>query len=197
MSLGLLIGTIKAEGLLSPKVQKILQHHCGTGHIVEVADVVARVLYDQALQEHSIPEPVGVRTRELVERAQDGIRNVVEAYARRGVLCAKGYYPPSQLALLLLDCWESDFNGALRHVEIGSGLPDTTDHDFVARAAVAAQALAKMLEKLPRSQEGDALLPMKDMEGFCIAAVRMMHAAYTKPDVTVHELVHGHTPEET
>ncbi len=192
----LLVGTAKAEGLLAPKMQKILQQHCEAGRIVEVAAVVAQVLYDQALQDHSIPEPAGVKTRELVERTQDGVRHLVETYARRGVLCAKGYYPPAQLVMLILDRWEQDFNGALQHLEKGTGLPDTTNHDFVTRSTIAAQALGKMMGKLPRSQEGDVVLPMKDMEGFCVAAVRVMHAAFTRPEAAVHELVHGSPPEE-
>lgn len=197
MSLQLLVGTVKAQGLLSPRIQRIVQHHCDAGRIREMAEVVAQVLYDQALGDRSIPEPTGVRTPELLARTQDGVRHIVERYAQRGVLCAKGYYPAAQLVMLMLGKWENDFNNAFQHLDSDHGLPDTDDHNFVTRSTVAAQAIrAVLLKKLPRTPEGDLVLPMSDLEGFCIAAVRTMHAAFTCPEETVHELVHGALPKK-
>jgi hypothetical protein len=196
MSLSLLVGTFKASGLYSPKVQKIIQHHCEAGRIMEIADVVSQVLYDEALQNRSLPEPKGVRTADLVDRMLDGARQLVEIYARRGVLCAKGFLPPAQLALLVVRRWENAFHSVLAGLEADHEIVDGTDPDFLVRSTVAAQAVSELLLRLPRTQEGDLILPMKELEGFCVMAVKKMHAAFVKPNHAVHELLHGEPPKE-
>lgn len=197
MSLNLLVGTAKAVGLYSPKVQKIFQHHCEAGRIAEVAEVVAQVLYDEALAAHTLPEPKGVRTDELVARMLDASKHLAETYARRGVLCAKGYLPAGQLALLVINRWETTFHSVLAGQEEEHQLVDGLDPDFLTRSTVAAQALAELLLRLPRTQDGDLILPMKELEGFCVMAVKKMYIAFVKPDSAVHELLHGEPPKES
>ena len=73
---------------------------------------------------------------------------------------------------------------------------DHLSPEYNARAAVAAQKLfADIFSKLPRTADGEQLLlPMRDLEGVCVAAVRIMHAAFNAPDTAVHQMAHG---EET
>lgn len=196
MSLSLLVGTFKAQGLYTPKVQRIIQHHCETGRIVEIAEVVAQVLYDEALAARSIPEPKGVRTDELTARMLDGIKILCEDYARRGVLCAKGYLPAGQLALLVIRLWENAFHSVLVGAEDNHPLVDGADPDFLTRSTVAAQALAELALRLQRTEEGDLVLPMRELEGFCTTAVKKMYAAFVKPDHAVHEMLHGEPSKE-
>lgn len=197
MSLSLLVGTVKAQGLYNPKVQRIILHHCEGGRIAEIAEVVAQVLYDEALNNRTLPEPKGVRTGELVARMLDGAKHIAETYARRGVLCAKGFFPSGQLALLIIRRWETAFSSVLLGAEENHQLVDGADPDFLTRSTVAAQALGELVLKLPRTEDGDLILPMKELEGFCVLAVKRMHAAFTKPDHAVHELLHGEQPKET
>lgn len=196
VSLHLLLGPIKAQGLLSPQIQKALLHHCEGGRIAEVADVVARAIYDQALVDRTLPEPKGVQTKELSARMADGAKHLAESYAKRGVLCAKGYYPASQLTLLIIRLWETQFNSVLSDPTMDSGLVQEGDPDYVTRCTVAAHKLATILDRLPRDADGALVMPMKEVEGFCMMAVRVMHHAFTHPDVAVHELMHGETPKE-
>lgn len=196
MSLQLLVGTVKAMGIYHLKIQKILQAHCEAGRILEAAQVVAQVLYDDALLHKTIPEPKGVRTPELVARMWDAAKQLSETYAKRGVVCAKGFLPASQLMRLIGSRWENDFNSVLVGAADDHKLADELAPDFVTRSTVAAAMLGELLNKLPRTQDGDIVLPMKEMEGFCVTAVRRMHAAFVKPDVAVHELLHGETPKE-
>lgn len=196
VSLHLLLGPIKAAGLYSLGIQKALTAHCEAGRIVEVAEVVARALYDQALVDRTIPEPKGVNTNALSARMADAAKHLAETYARRGVLCAKGYYPASQLMLLIIKLWESEFHSVLLNHTLDSGVVEEADPDYITRCTVASQKMLTMLERLPRNEDGDLMLPMKEVEGFCMMAVRTMHAAFVKPDVAVHELMHGETPEE-
>lgn len=196
VSLHLLLGPIKAQGLYSPAIQKVLRHHCDAGRIAETADVVARALYDQALVDRTLPEPKGFLVASLSARMADGAKHLAETYAKRGVLCAKGYYPASQLALLIIKLWETEFNSVLTDPTMDSGLIQEADPDYVTRCTVAAQKLLTLLERAPRNADGDLVLPMKEVEGFCMTAVRVMHSAFSQPDVAVHELLHGETPKE-
>lgn len=187
-----MLGPIKARGLHDIKIQKILQQHCERGRIAEAADVVGLALYHAALEDGRVPQPRGVRTRELVDRAIDGVRHLVETYARSGVLCAKGFYSPSQLMLNIIGLWEADFSSVLRHPEEPSGMLDGVDPDFISRSTVAAERLRSlMLARLQVSPDGEhLLLPMKEMEGFCVATVRNTYFSLLKPDVAVHEVFH-------
>jgi len=197
MSLQHLLGTVKGAGLLNPKVQKILQHHCEIGMILEVAEVVAKVLFDQALVEHTMPEPQGVKTAELHARAADAAKHLAEEYARRGVLVAKGFLPAGQLMLIILRMWEDQFSSVLRNPEEHHDLVEDVSPDFIARQAVAAQAVRDLLARLPTTSDGEGLiLPMKEVEGFCVIAVKAMHAAFINPDAAVHKTLHGEVPKE-
>lgn len=196
VSLHLLLGAIKAQGLLSPAIQKVLLSHCQAGRIAEVADVVAQAIYAQALVDRTLPEPKGVMTGSLLGRMTDGAKQLAESYGRRGVLCAKGYYPTHQLMLLIIRLWESQFNSVLIDPSMDSGLLQEGDPDFVTRCTVAAQKLHDLLKRLPTNEDGDLVLPMKEMEGLCMVAIRTMYVAFTEPDVAVHELMHGENPKE-
>jgi hypothetical protein len=197
MSLQHLLGTVKGAGLLNPKVQKILQNHCEAGRILEVAEVVAKTVFDQALVDRTMPEPQGIKTKELHDRAADAAKHLAEQYARRGVLVAKEFLPASQLALIILRMWEEQFSSVLRNPEEHHDLVEGVSSDFITRQAVAAQAVRDLLARLPTTSDGEGLiLPMKEVEGFCVRSVKAMHAAFVNPDVAVHKTLHGEEPKE-
>lgn len=192
-----ILGAIKAQGLLDRKIQSILQHHCDAGRIAEVAEVVATALYHQALVDRTMPEPQGIKTKELEARATSAAQRLAEDYARRGVLVAKGYLPAGQLALGILRIWETQFSSVLQNPEEPHELVDDLDPDFITRSSVSAQAILALLARLPKSADGEALLlPMKEVEGFCVSATRAMYKAFVKPDHAVHETLHGEVPKE-
>lgn len=189
--LSLLTGTIKAQGLLAPKVQRILQHHCETGKVAEIADLVAEILLEDGLVGGRLPQPRGLATQELLDTMSGAAKAVVEEYAKRGVLCAKGFFPAAQLYMLLLAKWEKSFASVLVSPE-EVGIPvDHLHPDFIARSAVSAQALSALLLKLPTTPEGDLILPMRELEGLCVRATQVMYRAFTEPDATIHEMLHG------
>ncbi len=192
-----LLGPIKARGLHEPKMQRIIQAHCEQGRIAEVAEVVALSLYHAALADGRLPQPRGIRTRELVDRAADGARHLVETYARHGVLCAKGFFPAPQLCLNILGLWERDFSSVLQRSEETGGLVDGADPDFLTRSTVAAEKLHHLFARLKPTENGEALLlPISELEGLCVAAVRRVYVSMLETDVAVHEIQHGETPKE-
>lgn len=193
-----LLGPIKARGLYDTDIQRIIQQHCERGSINEMAEVVSVALYHEALVDGRLPQPRGIRTRELVDRAADGCRHLATTYARRGVLVAKGFFPAPQLALRILGLWEADFTSVLQRSEETGGLVDGAEPDFITRSTVAAEKLRHLLSsKLQPTESGDGLiLPISELEGFCVAAVRRVYTSMLKPDVAVHELMHGETPKE-
>jgi hypothetical protein len=193
-----LLGPAKAKGIYDLRIQQILQRHCERGMIMEIAEVVARYLYDEGLDSGRIPQPAGKKTKELLESATEGATRVAAHYARRGVLCAKGFYPASRLALDILRLWETEFHSIAPEDE--TGLPGEYDaggmsKTFVDRSTVAANAIASSLtQKLKRAVvdgEEVLLLPMRELEGVCSSSVRKMYLAFTKPDEYIHELLHG------
>lgn len=191
-----LLGAIKAFGVLDPRVQTLLQRHCEAGRIAEVADAVAKALYDEALERQTLPSPQGVRTGSLSVRAAEAAGRVAATYAQRGVLCAKGYYPVRELALLVYAQWEQAFRSVLTDPTMDSGLVQEADADYVARCTVASQQILAMMKRFHKPGDSVVRIPMSDVEAFCMKAVRHMHAAFVKPDVAVHEALHGETPEE-
>lgn len=192
-----LLGPIKARGLYDLKIQQILQRHCEQGRIKEIADVVSLVLYHAATTDGRLPQPRGVRTRELVDRAIDGCRHLTEEYAKRGVLCAKGFYPHAQLMLDILGLWESDFSSVLQRTDDTGGLVDGADPDFLTRSTVAAEKLRHLFSRLEPTADGSGLVvPISSLEGLCVAATRRVYTAMLNPDVAVHEILHGETPVE-
>lgn len=195
--LSLLLGLIKAQGLLAPPVQRILQHHCSSGLVAEVADLVAEVLVDDGLSHGRLPTPRGLPTAELKAEVASAAKALVEEYAKRGVLCAKGYFPPGQLLMLVLARWEKEFASVLVAPEEETGIPmDHLHPDFIARSAVSAQALSVLLLRLPRNPEGDLILPMRELEGLCVKATRTMFRAFNNPDEVIHEMLHGGSSDE-
>lgn len=192
-----LLGPIKARGLHDLQVQRIIQQHCERGRIAEVAEVVALALYHTAITDGRLPQPRGVRTRELVDRAVDGARHLVETYARSGVLCAKGFYPAPQLCLEILGLWEKDFSSVLQRTDETGGLVDGVDPDFLTRSTVAAEKLRHLFSRLAPTADGEALLlPISELEGLCVAATRRVYTAMLETDVAVHEIMHNETPTE-
>ncbi len=191
--LHLLMGLIKAQGLLALDVQRILQHHCETGKVAEVASLVAAALLENGLEKTNVRMPVarGLLTDELREEAWDAAKYLAEQYSKRGVLCAKGFFPSAQLMKLLFAAWEATFGSVLRNPEEPGIAVDHLHPDFIARSAVSAQELARMLLKLERSAEGDIILPMKDLEGLCVRATQEMYRAFTQPDAAIHRVLHG------
>jgi len=170
----------------------VLQEHCARGRVAEVAEVVSTALLSAALQDNSIPQPRGLRTAALAEQALQACKVAAEAYARHGVLCAKGYYPAGQLMLLMFQKWEQEFTAVVQHPEENGGLMDAADPDFLARSAMSAQLLLRLLSKLQVGPGGEhLLLPIRDLEGICVAATKKMYAAFTSPDAALHQLLHG------
>lgn len=192
----LALGIVKAQGLYTVTIQAALRQHCEQGRIAEVAELVAQALFDQALVEKTLPEPKGVMTPVLRGRMLDGAKHLAETYARRGVLCAKGYYPVSQLVLQIVKLWESSFSNI---VDLSSDdhLLREEDPDYATRCTVAASSLLGLLDRLERNGDGSFVLPMKDVEGFCMTAVRQVHAALKRPDIAVHQMLHNETVEPT
>jgi hypothetical protein len=198
-----LLGPFKAKGIYDPKIQGIVQRHCERGMIAEIAEVVARYFYDDGLALGYIPQPVGVKTKELLERVADAAKRVAEGYGRRGTMCAKGYYPAQRLMLDIIRIWEDEFHSV---AELdATGLPGTYDaegttKEFIDRSTVAANAIAKALvAKLKQTTvdgEQVLLLPMRELEGVCSSSVRAMYLVFTKPDEYIHEQMHGEKPSE-
>lgn len=190
-SLNSIMGMIKAQGLFSPGVQRVLHHHCDAGRIAEVADLVVQALLEDGVSKRELPIPRGVLTPEIRDLAEKSARGLVENYARRGVLCAKGFLPAGQLLMLLIGAWENEFRSVLRAPEDPSELLDSAAPDFIARSAISAQVVQRMLLRLERTPAGDLILPMKEVEGFCVKATQAMYAAFTKPDEALHQMLHG------
>lgn len=203
MKLHHLLGPVKAKGIYDPKIQHIIQRHCDAGNIAEIAEVVARFFFDDGTCRGYIPTPSGVKTKELVERVCASAKKIAEDYAKRGVLCAKGYYPPQMLMLSIIRMWEEEFNSIAPPDE--SGLPGVYDAEgttkaYLDRSTVASVVMAASLQKrLKKAVVGGVevlVLPMSELEGFCSGSVRVMYQAFTKPDEHIHELLHGEKPTE-
>lgn len=183
-ALNLFLGTIKAQGLLAPSVQKVLLHHCSVGRISEVAAVVVAALLEGGLRQVRMPIARGLLTADLRAEASATSEHLAEEYSRHGVLCAKGYLAPSSLGDLLYATWEQSFSSVLQHPE--NAMVVGADPDFGARSAVSAQALAHLLLKCERTSTGDLILPMKDLEGLCSLATAEMYQAFSQPDAAIH-----------
>lgn len=185
-----LVAAAMQGGASSPAVQKIVRNFCSLGRVEEAADAIAEVLVSTGVREHRVPVPRGLKTTGLVEKALLALKAEVETYAKTGVLCARGYYSAPQLTMLAIGKWEQRFPPPLQ--ETAEALADNTSAEFNTRSAVAAQRLLMALRNLAIAADGEhLLLPMRDLEGFCVTAVRVMHTAFNSPDAAVHEMLHG------
>lgn len=190
MPLQTLVGIAKAQGLCSPSVQRIFYHHCSTGNVAIITAAVIEVLLDQGFDGTTLPAPRGVLTPGLRQKIQRLALDLAGAYGQRGVLCAKGFVTPVQLASQLASTWELGFSSVLLRPEEEAISVTEVDPDFVARSAVSAQLLFRLLQR-SQSPEGGFIIPMSEAEGFCMKATQVMFRAFTMPDAAVHAVLHG------
>jgi hypothetical protein len=198
MKLQHLLGPIKAMGIYDPKIQRIVQRHCERGLIAETAEVVVRYFFDDGVAQGYLPAPAGKKTKELFERMCEAARKIAEEHARRGVLCAKGFYPPQVLMLDIIRVWEEEFRSYKKtEGEALLGVAEADTEELAARRVLATNAVAQVLLRHGKARAADEEVlevPMKDLEALCVGVVGAVHRVFQDPDAYVHELHHGPLP---
>ena len=205
------------------KHQKIVRIHCERGNHQAMVETTAEVLLRGHMPSR-IPEPVGVKTKDLLDRAEQAIVEVVEEYrSAGGVLLAKGYVGSLGLAAEMGKQWLASFVPEIQEAHPLRQLED--DQELNARLTLVAKAVLiciaektphgkKLLEGVPRDQVlakrkqlyadiielmstdpgRSVCIEAADLDGLSKKAARAMLRAFTHPNEEIHRLVHGAEP---
>lgn len=148
------------------------------------------------IAENQLPAPRGLCTPALRARVKEVAADIAAQYGTQGVLVAKGYLTPSELAERIAEKWEASFGSVIDPDADETFIFPETTPNFNARISVSAQSIAALLQRFAVDSEGEHILvPMKELEPFCVAATKKAYEAFTATDLAVHKLLHG-DPDE-
>lgn len=193
-----LVSVGRAHGLLSKPYQRLITKVINTrsynpNAVEHATQATARLL----LIENTpglIPPAVGLKTRDLLERVDSGIRKAVDDYHQAGgVLLAKEITTRAYLMASIAKHWKLSF---AQPVDVVGELDDNLN----SRSALAARALLKTLlwfaeeeieyDEVLRAEEGNLTIPIPSIEALCVSAIRKMLDAYNNPNETIHKIAH-------
>ncbi len=204
---GAMTGVGKRHGSASREFQRLIRANCERGDTQNATKAVAAVLLSEGERAALIPTPTGVKTNELLARAEEAIKHVASEYHMRGgVLTAKGYVPRLGLVAEMAKQWLEGFSPPIQtSVDLRDGL---LEEELNARLALTAQAVLEELVEVCHNHGRDEVLAMiaepyeggvveiysDKIEGFCMKAARKMFEAFQNPNEIAHKKAHGVTP---
>lgn len=191
-------GVFRAKGVLSAEVQKIVRMHCERGNAQEMIEKVADYLVANGIVHGKIPANAGVKTKDLLERAEAAMISEAEGYhLKGGVLTAKGYVSITGLVAEMAKQWIRSFAAPIpTEYDIRGTLKDPEIQD---RLALVAMKLKELLDEYPKTtinhdrpgEEEGLFIGEDKVEGFCRRASVEMFRAFNEPNETNHEIIHG------
>lgn len=193
-------GALRARGVLGGEVQKIIRKHCENGNSQEMIEAVAEAMLAVGISSGRVPPNAGIKTKDLLDRTEAALIKEVEDYhARGGVLTAKGYVSVQGLTAEMAKQWITGFSAPIPETfSIAGTLSDPEIQDRLTLVTLRLREL--IMEKVvPLDSvttgavvDGKYLFVEKDrLEGICRQAAVDMFRAFTKPNETNHELIHG------
>jgi len=194
-------GVLRAYGVLSAEAQKLVRAHCEKGNTQVMLEAIAEVMLAVGIASGKIPANAGMKTKDLLDRAEEAILKEAQNYNDRGgVLTAKAYASILGLAAEMAKQWLRGFAPPIpTEVEVKGTLEDPEIQD---RLTVVALKLREILHEKLRPQEENHLEPehsvytlyAQDIEGICHRAAMEMFRAFVDPNTANHELIHKETP---
>jgi hypothetical protein len=204
-----LIGMGKAVGgALAAKYQKTLRHGLERRADPEPYLQATANLLLWEFTPTEIPEPSGMKTEDLLARAEEAFVRVAGLYrSKGGVLLAKHYVGELALVGEMARQWAESFSEEvptsvdlskdLTKEEIETRLGLTAKADFLelmeAASLDSSNHLARRL--LMESTGGVLQLPTSKLEGLCKRLALRMYQAFQEPNELAHLLVHGEEDE--
>lgn len=186
-----LVGIMKAHGTLGKYTQRALLRHCVARNYEEVLKALSVALLSEGLVSNRVPANAGIRTSWLVDTAVDSIRALVQDYKERGgVVLAKGHLKPEQLEQSILKLWNDSFSSEIpQTVRI-----DAVEEELRQRLCVVALSTKNSILRCAEADGDEIRIPLKSLEGLCSTLAHNMYQAFTHPNETNHELIHGKRP---
>ena len=131
-------GIAVAYGVTHPRTQKVVLAHCKRGGQEVMREVIGEVMLDTAISEGMVPAPIGIKTKDLVERVNHALIELCKNYLHTGgVLVARRYIRLEDLHATLLKFWHTRFTKPLKQSpSVIDGLPQ---QEVLARLAIAAK----------------------------------------------------------
>jgi hypothetical protein len=193
-------GVLRAKGALAAEVQRIIRAHCEKGNAAGVTVILAEYLLSSGMSRGEIPLNAGIRTGELLERAEEAILRIVNAYHDAGgVLTARGFVSILGLAAEMAKQWISGFAAPIPVETVIKGT--LSDPEIQDRLTVVALKVRQLLLSEGDLRGGmtddtcDALeLKVEDLEGICRRAAIAMFLAFQNPNEANHEIIHKEKP---
>jgi hypothetical protein len=182
---------LRGQGLWAERAQRAIRLHCERGNTQPMIEAVASALLHYGMSRREIPANAGVKTKDLLHRAEEGIRRVVAEYHNRGgVLTAKGYVSELGLVAETAKQWLLGFRSPIGGKNLAEGLDDDAVN---ARLTVAATRVLKVLHdsSTPCADGASRIVDRDDIEAFCRRAAREMFEAFNAPDAEAHAMLHG------
>lgn len=159
------------------------------------------VLLDYGLGEALVPSPVGIKSKDLVDRVIDAVDQLVGWYeVSGGVLLARRFATRDQVSNAIMREWDSRFVANNIEMPKYAGL---SKEELNRRLAVAAQVLVMSVfeevntatsKALYKNPDGSYTIRPEQLEHFCMKATRVVHHALIRTDHDVHRLIHGSYP---
>lgn len=191
-----LIGVIKAKGILSAEVQKIVRKHCELGHLALVKMAITDGLLWHGRKRRMIPPSAGVRSDSFDVAVRESIRDLVKGYCEEGgVPLAKGYISQEEMVERVFVAWANDFPEQIpTTLDLSNSL---LDEEVLARLTICAKEVRGLVMTLCKKRSGDEPsweLLDRDLEEFCVKASRRLLFAFQQPNAAAHEQAHGKPP---
>jgi hypothetical protein len=184
-----------------------------------MVEALAEALLYEGVRDSIIPRPAGVRTKELAERAEAAITEVVRSYHEHGgVVLAKDFAQPIAVVAEMAKQWITEFgstppgtdlsklvSGEELSTRLGAAAQTLAmivadvagvlaEHDLTMRAAdqpAALDLLGRLMSETPR---GTLTIRHEQLEGLCQRAALAMFSAFQEPDRHTHRTNHGEEP---
>lgn len=195
-------GVLRARGVLDGDAQRLVRLHCEKGNVQPMVEAISSAMLAVGIASGEIPSNAGVKTKDLLDRAEEAIISAVKRYHEKGgVLIAKGYTSVLGLAAEMAKQWLAAFSPPIpTEVQVKGTLSDPEIQDRLTVVALKLNALLK--EKMLASEHNPYLDPEshtyiikgEDLEGICQRASLEMFRAFLDPNSANHELIHKETP---
>ena len=162
-------------------------------------EVIGEVMLDNLIVTKRVPSPIGIKTKELLERVEVALIEACRAYMTQGgVLVARRYIRLEDLYATLLKFWHSRFMKPLKeNPSIIDGLPQA---ELIARMAIAAQGARAIVQSQTKKQVigGKMCFVIEEdyLEPFCMAVANATYEGFHRPDQMVHRMIHSKDKKE-
>lgn len=188
-----LIASMKALGLKSAPVMRVMRKLCEAGHAQLVLEAAACVLLSKAELEGKVPPNAGVMSKDLAAAAEAALRDVASEYHQSGNPLTPRYAEVDHLHAELCKQWVQGFAPPIPETHSIRGT--LSDPEVQDRLTIVTLVLRELIVDKTSPLGGEAEpsgyhLDADALEGLCRDAAVLMFRAFENPNLTNHDLIH-------